>query len=392
MTARRAVQLYSKTLSGLCSTPSTLLRALLQYSPSILKFFVGLLFLFNIRSWPLVWHYNVLIRPVYELRFRWWAVWWRNVFASKKRMLQVMDKFLKDLCPVGEDPLSYTVTVKQWAGPDDCDFNWHLSNSSYPKQLDAARFRAALKICPTFFRAGGWMPLGATHFKFISEIPILAHYEMRMSMAAWDNKWLYTVIRFVTTKKSKSKKPQVTASAASREKPIPSGDSAPFPQLHTPATPSGTSTPALTDGAAPSNPAERIAQLLPEEPDGATLHCISVCELCFKIGRITVPPAVALALEGFSAPPPPESGITKYSHEHPPPNFIKSQQLQAPDVPHGHLRALQKFLKGGWRDVPEGERWWEDALSGEIETRRARNLEAVKGVRLSMEGAMTTYV
>lgn len=29
-----------------------------------------------------------------------------------------------------------------------------------PQALDSARFRAALQICPTFFRAGGWMPLG----------------------------------------------------------------------------------------------------------------------------------------------------------------------------------------------------------------------------------------
>ncbi|EKM48115.1 uncharacterized protein PHACADRAFT_203234, partial [Phanerochaete carnosa HHB-10118-sp] len=107
---------------------------------------------------------------------------------------------------------------------------------------------------------------------------------------------LYTVIRFVTTKKSKSKKPQAIASVASREKLIPSGDDASFPQLHTPGTPSGISTPALNDDAALSNPAKRIAQ----RTRRCNLHCISVCKLCFKVGWDMVSPAVVLVLEGFT--------------------------------------------------------------------------------------------
>ena len=207
----------------------------------------------------------------------------------------------------------------------------------------------------------------------------------------------YIVIRYVTPKKSKSKKPSANGHAKPAETPIPSGDNAPFPQLHTPAVPSGTSTPALNGiENASSNPAERVAQLLPEEPDGATLHCVSVSEFCFKMGRITIPPALVLALNGFSVSPPPESelaqmGATKYSHAHPPPNFVKSLELQAPDAPFGHTKTLQNFLRGGWRELPEGERFWEDALGGEIETRRARNYEAVKGVRFGMDGALTTY-
>lgn len=239
---------------------------------------------------------------------------------------------------------------------------------------------------------------------------MFAQYEMRMTCAAWDNKWVrivgrrravlcltsiisqvYVVIRYVTPKKSKSSKSAANGHARG-EKPIPSGDAAPFPALHTPAQPSGTSTPALTTGAstpaASSNPAERIAQLLPAEPDGATLHCIAVCELCFKVGRITVPPALVFALDGFSVPAP---DGTRYTRTNPPPSFAAAQALQTPDLPHGHARTLQNFLKGGWREVPAGERWWEDALGGEIEARRVRNLEAVKGVREGLEGALTTY-
>lgn len=187
--------------------------------------------------------------------------------------------------------------------------------------------------------------------------------------------------------------------------PPPSGDSAPFPAMHTPVAPSGTSTPALSGSGSStppppfsSNPAERIAQMLPEEEDGATLHCISVCELCFKVGRITVPPAIVLALEGFSNPPPSSSSSdplkehpSTYSLSNPPPNFIETQKLLAPDAPYGHTKTLQNFLRGGWRDVPAGERWWEDALGGDIEVRRARNLELVKGVTLGLQGALQTY-
>ena len=58
-----------------------------------------------------------------------------------------------------------------------------------------------------FFRADGWMPLSGkfytkiiyydiliffkgTHYHFIREIPMLSCYEVRTSIAAWDQKWV----------------------------------------------------------------------------------------------------------------------------------------------------------------------------------------------------------
>ena len=160
---------------------------------------------------------------------------------------------------------------------------------------------------------------------------------------------MYVVVRYVTPKKGGSSKKSVEKADVVP----PSGDNAPFPALHTPV--SGSSTPIPPAADAPSmNPAERIASVLPPEPDGATLHCISVCELCFKVGRLTVPPAVVLALEGFSVPPPPGADVAAYSRAHPPPSWVAAQKLIAPDVSKGHMRTLQTFLRGGWRDVPEG--------------------------------------
>jgi hypothetical protein len=34
------------------------------------------------------------------------------------------------------------------------------------------------------------MPLAATHYYFIREIPTFASYEVRMSVQAWDQKWV----------------------------------------------------------------------------------------------------------------------------------------------------------------------------------------------------------
>jgi hypothetical protein len=48
---------------------------------------------------------------------------------------------------------------------------------------------------------------------------------------------------------------------------------------------------------------------------------------------------------------------------------------------------MQEFMKGGWRNVPENERWWETALAGEIEAKRLANLEAFNAIRRDYEVA-----
>lgn len=334
----------------------------------------------------------------------------------------------------------------------------------------------------------------ATHFKFIREIPIFARYEMRISILCWDEKWMYTLVRFVTVpKKGKraatterithnGERDANTTNAEKKAKPElerrTSDALAPFPMLHTPAsgvqsedatplvsrTPSfvgsnglnglagfssmekdvnGSAAIANANGTAngsanghapapvshsslagtdfPSFAGVDLASLAPTpEPDGATLHCVSVSELCFKIGRVTVPPAVVLASEGFSRLKPSanddgkdeERGEgTRYTHADPPPAFLASLALQYPSpsstttsssstsstassssssYPSGSgddLKTFRHFLRAGWRSVPPADRWWEDALSGEVEERRAENLRRVRGVREGMGGA-----
>lgn len=119
------------------------------------------------------------------------------------------------------------------------------------------------------------------------------------------------------------------------------------------------------------------------EPDGAILHCVAISHICFKYGRITVPPGVVLPCEGFSKPPSTASAAP-YSSTNPPPHWTKAQALRV--APSGSMPTFAKFLKGGWRDVPEDERWWEHALDGPIEEQRKANLDILDSIRKGMEG------
>jgi hypothetical protein len=121
------------------------------------------------------------------------------------------------------------------------------------------------------------------------------------------------------------------------------------------------------------------AQLsITEEADGATLHCVSISTLCFKSGRITVPPGIVLASCGFSAPPPPSSSLGNgaqvyYSRSNPPPHYVHVQDF----LSLRGSRRFREFMRGGWRDVPEAERWWVSALGGIVEEQRRANVEGL---------------
>lgn len=131
------------------------------------------------------------------------------------------------------------------------------------------------------------------------------------------------------------------------------------------------------------------AGLLPtEEPDGKILNTVSVSQLCFKVGRITVPPAVVLATQGFSMPAFSANGLvtTEFSQTNPPPHWGKAKAIMSKPM-GGSSQKLNAFYKGGWRDMPEGERWWEQALGGVIEDQRKTNLLALDALRKGMDGA-----
>ena len=64
-----------------------------------------------------------------------------------------------------------------------------------------------------------------------------------------------------------------------------------------------------------------------------------------------------------------------------PSRFAELQRWRSTD---GGAR-IKAFYAGGWRDVPEGERWWEDALDA-MEARRTAGLRALVGAGVAVEG------
>jgi hypothetical protein len=88
----------------------------------------------------------------------------------------------------------------------------------------------------------------------------------------------------------------------------------------------------------------------------------------------------------LSTPPPPRTYSSTslpqaYSASNPPPHWDRVRSFRY------NKQSLTHFMRGGWKDVKEGEGWWVDVLGGEVEERRVRNLAAVKGVKEGMVGA-----
>ncbi|KAI9457371.1 hypothetical protein HD554DRAFT_2142956, partial [Boletus coccyginus] len=291
------------------------------------------------------------------------------------------------LSPVGANPFEFSVTHKRWASIDDIDlFGLHLSNSSYAKALDSGRTTAFIKYFPNWFHNEGQVALGATHYHFIREIAPLASYEVRVTIASWDHKWLYVVARYVTRP---SRRHATNRSPQSSAPPTPNG----APAQNGSADVEHAIAAIINPGVNGTGNTHRAPIA---EPDGAILHCVAVSQTCFKRGRITVPPAIVLASEGFTKPYSDSdagsvdgSGVGSYSRANPPPNWIKSQLLRIP--PQGSMDKFRAFSRDNWREVPEGERWWEDALGGSIEAKRQANLEILESLRMGLERVRTLH-
>ncbi|RXW19049.1 hypothetical protein EST38_g6813 [Candolleomyces aberdarensis] len=347
------------------------LRMVLGGLPTVLKYLVIFVFLLNIRSWPLGWHIRIW-RPAVWLRVRHWFINLRSSIYSKDKSQKIEDKWFESVAQLGGNPLDFTSHYKTWASVDESDFNGHLSNSSYPKTLDAARFKAAIEMFPMLFRETGWIPLAGTHFHFIREIPILASYEVRSRIAAWDSKWFYIIHRFVS-KPKKGGPPKKRIEQAPHPTVLPSLRTVSGPEeISANGTPFD-STPETSTKATLKSVSNLIAA---EEPDGATLHTIAVSHLCFKVGRITIPPSIVFAFNGLTGH---ESG------SNPPPHWDKVRELTAKEA-GGSRKKMAEFLKGGWRNVPECERWWEQAFA-DIAERNAANLKEVEQLKKGIEGA-----
>lgn len=136
----------------------------------------------------------------------------------------------------------------------------------------------------------------------------------------------------------------------------------------------------ITPGLSPDVKATILTQ---DEGDSEILHTLAVSQLCFKLGRITVPPALVLAMNGFCTPLE-EPGSPAYSHVVPPPHWAHVQSLLS--LPNGGSpKAMRKLLVGGWKDVPNHDRWWDQALDGVTDKQRRFRLKALGQLRSGLE-------
>ncbi|KAJ7641545.1 hypothetical protein FB45DRAFT_825836 [Roridomyces roridus] len=297
-----------------------------------LKWAAVALVLLNCRSFPLSWTVRVWL-SVLKYFVRSWLFKFTLLFRSASRVEIMKRERHTSISRLGRNPFNATTSYASWAGLDDCDYNLHLSNSSYPKILDMARMKAALEHFPMFLRAGGVMVLAGTQFDFIREIPILSRYEIRANIASWDEKRLYLIARFVRLPTKKK---------------VHDRDSKP----------------------------SLVPQLPLKEPDGAVVHCVSINQFVYKQGPISVPPALALACEGYSNLSP--SG-KPHTLDDPPPYWSHVKKI-------GDPKAIRKYMKS-WKSVPEEERWWTTAFTGAVEDQRVANMALIEGVAKGVVGA-----
>ncbi|KAF9061012.1 hypothetical protein BDP27DRAFT_1429422 [Rhodocollybia butyracea] len=330
-----------------------------------LTYVMAILVLLNVRSFPGAWHCRVLWCVV-KIRMRYAGAWlkastryyYRSFLRStlscdrvygplgRVDMLHTgskesedfsrvaeMEEWLKSVTPIGEHLFEWEGRYKTWVGFDDSDFNMHMSNSSYPKILDFARTKASLDLFPHFLRVGGHVALSSTHFHFIKEIPIFTKFQLRLSIGAWDEKWCYIITRFITQDR--------TSGTANCNRNSSSSSLTSLPRI-------------LLNGL--------------ELESGITLHTIAVSRVCFKVGRITVPPAVVFCTNGMSMHPweivdcdrfgcgdrssiESLSHLSRFSQSNPPPSWINNTRYLIAKTYGGCERKLREFYIGGWRSV-----------------------------------------
>ncbi|KAK4045965.1 hypothetical protein OIV83_006485 [Microbotryomycetes sp. JL201] len=162
------------------------------------KKLLAFLLVLNWRSLPLVWHIDL-----------WGLVPWiryRVITRGPERALAI-----------GKSPFDAKVVTKGYVSFDLADWNGHMSNSSYAKALDRARFKWLLQATgPAFGVEQVWQPLANTSYWFKNEIPMLAEFEISVNICAWDDKWVYYVARFTTPPKKGSTERTLNCLALSR--------------------------------------------------------------------------------------------------------------------------------------------------------------------------------
>ncbi|SPO30206.1 uncharacterized protein UTRI_05670 [Ustilago trichophora] len=178
------------------STIKVLLLEPIRLNPPIwLRVLVAAVVVTNIRSTPFAWHIRVLA-PAFKAVLV--ARKWRSSSKTELTYTPSEPQLNPQRLPFGLDIFTDVSSHNFIATLDECDWNGHLSNSSYSKSLDYTRMAHNSPRFLKMYYDGGWVALGGSGFNFHREIPLLARYTIKMSVEAWDDKWMYVVGRFVS--------------------------------------------------------------------------------------------------------------------------------------------------------------------------------------------------
>ena len=108
--------------------------------------------------------------------------------------------------------------------------------------------------------------------------------------------------------------------------------------------------------------------------------------MCFKHGRVTIPPKIALAVAGFSL----TEGTLLFTLKDK--NLLANGRIaclvgsknnweRASEIRARGAGAMGKYLRGGWK---ESERWWEPSV--EVDAERERRIEVLSTLMRGMDG------
>ncbi|BEI79925.1 hypothetical protein CcaverHIS002_0104540 [Cutaneotrichosporon cavernicola] len=295
--------------------------SLFPWVPKPIKLLFLLLVFLNSSSFAFLWHIRVWSHPIKAWiaaktlgHRRYWVGWRRKHVAA--------------------GGLAH-MRVKTWRRAlfDDCDYNLHLSNSAYAKCSDENKMKFCIDAFAPCFVTGIHMALGASHWQFLREIPMGSSYLMETRIGGWGDKWIHCITEFVIYPpkgKKRVHRPDVA------DKPTA------LPHIDIPSgTDSGVDTPEnWANGSAnghatgPSHD-ELMKRLMVQarEPrvDGGIIACIAVTDYCFKQGRVTVPPRIAMHMSLLS------NDEERRAHA--------LKLLTSPD-------GGAKFCRGGWKEDP----------------------------------------
>ena len=189
---------------------------------------------------------------------------------------------------------------------------------------------------------------------------------------------VYIVMKFVCKSDKKHRSAMRPANVVAQVSAVGTGESAGTSVVGSPSSKTPLSSNMQQTGTEVSLDAV-AAQLAGREPDGAILHTLHVSQLCFKIGRITVPPSLVLGANGFT-------GLPGCSTANPHAEWQEAKKAMSKPL-GGSPQKMRELMIGGWKNVPESERWWDQALGPEVEEQRVKNLALIEKLRKGLEHA-----